>query len=123
MVSDSFNINNRRKALHQYDPPDLMRAFDDEAAANSKETPAKTTAEVSVQAKQLSDAVEKGLLVDVSESTTTTGASPGASLVSQHDVASPEVPKEPADELDAFDQEREEFFLEENDSDSDDDLL
>jgi len=109
--------------LHQYDPPDLMKAFDE--AVEPKTTPAKNTAtETSIQAQQLSEAVEKGLLVDVSPERSThddhTGFSP-ATLVSQPDVASP---TKEVDELDEFDKARgedDEFFL--DDEDSDDDLI
>ena len=109
----------RRKALHQYDPPDLMKAFD-EVAAKEPETPAKNTADTtSVQAKQLSEAMEKGLLVDVSPECATkeeTGDSP-TKLISPRVVESEEV-----DELAEWEKGRDdndEFFLDEEDSDDD----
>lgn len=97
-----------------------MKAFDEEAAAKEEpKTPAKPDS--SVQAKQLSEAVKKGLLVDVSPERNTkdggTGISP-ATLVSQPDVASPE--KAQVDELDEYASKHDdEFFLDEEDSDDD----
>jgi hypothetical protein len=58
-------VDNRRRALHQYDPPDLMNAFNE--AAKEQPTEPKTTPST-VQAKQLSDAAQNGLLVVVSPS-------------------------------------------------------
>lgn len=106
--------------MHQYDPPDLLQAFEEEAAAAEPTTPAKKSSQstTSVKAKQLSEAVEQGLLVDVSP--TAAGVSP-ATLVSQLDVASPDK-QEPVDELDEWDKGRtedDEFFLDEGDSDDD----
>jgi histone RNA hairpin-binding protein len=107
-----------RKALHQYDPPDLMKAFDQAAAEDGKKTPAKKAPDTtSVQAKQLSQAVEQGLLVDVSpqQGSDTIEVSP-ATLVSQQS------PMRQVDELDEWENargEEDEFFLDEEDSDDD----
>lgn len=97
-----------------------MKAFDEAAADDERKTPAKKTpANTSVQAKQLSEAVEQGLLVDVSpqqHAAASEELSP-ATLVSQ---LSPQ--KEPVDELDEWDKARgedDEFFLDEDDSDDD----
>lgn len=108
----------RRKALHQYDPPDLMKAFDQAAAEDGKKTPAKKAPDTtSVQAKQLSQAVEQGLLVDFSpqQGSDTIEVSP-ATLVSQQS------PMRQVDELDEWENargEEDEFFLDEEDSDDD----
>lgn len=103
--------------MHQYDPPDLMKALNESATAAAKEsaTPAKPANSPSVQAKQLSEAVESGLLVDVSPERLTNEDS--------SKIISPEV--EEVDELAEYENARganDEFFLDEEDSD-DDDLL
>lgn len=97
-----------------------MKAFDAEAepAAAAAATPAKSNTSSSVQAKQLSEAMEKGLLVDVARNTT--DVSP-ATLVSQPDIASPQK-QGVMDELGEWDKARDndnEFFLDEEDSDDD----
>lgn len=95
-----------------------MKAFDQPAAKDN--TPAKKAPDTrSVQAKQLSQAVEQGLLIDVSpqQGNDTSDVSP-ATLVSQPS------PMKQLDELDEFEKARgedDEFFLDEEDSD--DDLL
>jgi len=107
-----------RKALHQYDPPDLVKTFDQAAAEDGKKTPAKKAPDTtSVQAKQLSQAVEQGLLVDVSpqQESDTIEVSP-ATLVSQQS------PMKQIDELDEWENargEEDEFFLDEEDIDDD----
>jgi len=104
-----------------------MSAFDqaakDEKQAETATLAARATTDTtSVQAKQLSEAVQKGLLVDVSPERNVTdetnnGISPATTLVSQ-----PSPAKEPVDELDEWDKARgedDEFFLDEEDSDDD----
>lgn len=95
--------------MHQYDPPDLMKAFD-EAAKEQPNAPKPTPS--TVQAKQLSEAAEKGLLVDCSAECVL------VSTCGAHDELSPEE----HDELDLWEKERGDdgdFLLDDDDSDND----
>lgn len=102
-------IEDRRRALHQYDPPDLMKAFNEVAKEQpnaSKPTPS------TVQAKQLSEAAEKGLLVDCSAEYVL------VSPCGAHDELSPEED----DELNLWEKEHgddSDFLLDDDDSDND----
>lgn len=56
----------RRRALHQYDPPDLMKV--EATSTTNKFRLAKKDQLQSKQALELAQATQKGLLVDVSQS-------------------------------------------------------
>jgi hypothetical protein len=62
----------RRRALHRYDPPDLVTNFNDRTLSESAATKARTKDRSdggknnNVQLRQIEEAIAKGLLVDVS---------------------------------------------------------
>lgn len=96
-----------------------MKAFDQAAPEDGKKTPARKAPDsTSVQAKQLLEAIEQGLLVDVGPQ-----QGNGTSEVSPATLVSQPSPMKQVDELDEFEKARgeEEFFLDEEESD--DDLL
>ena len=121
-----FFFYSRRRALHQYDPKDLMSSF----SAEAHPTPPPSTAVVddSVQGRQIAEAKRKGLLVDVSKpaesSWPTSIVAPDR--VMRSDAILNEVDRKRTDEADDDDFEEppmdvDDFLNEE--SDDDDDLL
>jgi hypothetical protein len=105
--------------LHQYDPPDLRQAFEEEAnimatGESPKETPAVSP---TVQDQELEQAHAKGLLVDVGDQQ----ISPVTVVTQGQDLTSSSSPE--MKELDEWDVVRGEDAFCWADVDSDDDLI
>jgi hypothetical protein len=111
----------RRRSLHQYDPPDLKQAFDEEAnmatGESPKETPSVTVTPTTVQDQELEQAHAKGLLVDVGNQQ----VSPVTVVTRDRDLTCSPAPE--MKELDKWDAVRAEDDFCWADVDSDDDLI
>jgi len=102
-----------RRALHQYDPPDLEKNFMMEVEEPAKKNDAATT----IQDQELEKAQQDGLLVDIPSSRRILGFSTTSSdeVLQQWDQTREEGQSNPTDDNDEFDH----VVL----NDSDDDLL
>lgn len=108
----------RRRSLHQYDPPDLKQAFDEEANMATGESPKETPSFTpTVQDQELEQAHAKGLLVDVGDQQD----SPVTVVTQGRDLTSSPAPE--MKELDKWDAVRGEGDFCWADVDSDDDLI
>ena len=104
--------------MHQYDPPDLKQAFDEEANMDTEESPKETPALApTVQDQELEQAHAKGLLVDVG----TQQVSPVTVVTQGRNLNSSPAPE--MKELDKWDAARGEDNFCWADVDSDDDLI
>lgn len=120
----SFPKLNRRRALHNYDPPDFQASLASVANpmdSESTEGPDCQTPNLSLQDQELADAKKNGLLVDIGGNFTTEELSPTSVLSGDQ-----EVQQTAMKELDQWDNARiddgADFGLDDDD-DSDDELL
>ena len=59
-MTNRLQSSSRRKSLHQYDPPDLAKAFAEVATAQDVERDVNT-----IQGMEIEEAYKQGLLVDL----------------------------------------------------------
>jgi hypothetical protein len=110
----------RRRALHEYDPPDLQASLASVAGPMDTQTSGagQENISLSIQECELADAKRKGLLVDIGDAAGRDDKSSPTSVLELDNTKQPEMK-----ELDQWDTARgnDDFCLDEEDSD--DDLL